>query len=43
MLQLYGHYVLPAVDFYGGLYGVAVLGQVPLGFLLLDPALPVEV
>ena len=42
MLQLYGHDVFPAVDFYRGLYGVAVLGQVPLAFLL-DPSVLVAV
>jgi len=40
-LQLYRHDVLLAVHFYGCLYRVAVLGQVPV--LLLDLALPVEI
>jgi hypothetical protein len=42
MLQLYGHDVGPAVDFYGCAYSVAVLGQVPLAFLL-DPSVLVAV
>ena len=43
MLQLYGHYVFLAVDFYGCLYRVAVLGQVPLLVLFLYFALSVLV